>query len=134
MGILMIAVRVWFTLFAPDTTLDINVHDTYFIIAYAHIFQILGTWLILCGLGYWVLTLLKIRFINWMFWLHALCSFLLSLTLIPNWYGPAPEMEYFDAWVVMNALGFFGLVFFLFGQVIYVLNLLISAVRRKKVE
>ncbi|MCL6267612.1 hypothetical protein [Flagellimonas myxillae] len=131
-GIILIALQVLFTVVYPDSILDINVHDTYLVIAYAHLYNVLGTWFILCGLGYWILKLKGIPIIKWMFWLHLVFTLLFPLSFGLNWYESHSNPNTYQWTMWVSTVSFFGLVLFVLVQVFYFLNILISTLRKIK--
>jgi len=132
LGILLIALQVLFTMVYPEAILDINIHDTYIIIAYAHLFNVLGTWFILCGVGYWILKLRRIGIFGWMFWLHLIFTVLFPLSFATTNMDIKPTMENFRMIQYIESLWFFGLILFVVGQGLYFLNIFISTLKRVK--
>lgn len=132
LGIVLIGFQVFFTLVYPNSTLDINIHDTYLVIAHAHLFNVLGTWFILCGLGYWILKLRGIKTIGWMFWLHLVFTILFPISLGAMDIDVKPGIENYQLYQILQSLWFFGLILFVLGQIIYFLNILISTLKKVK--
>ncbi|WP_422349197.1 hypothetical protein [Flagellimonas sp.] len=132
LGILLIALQVLFTVVYPQAILDLNIHDTYIIIACAHLFNVLGTWFILCGVGYWILKLRMIEIFGWMFWLHLIFTVLFPLSFATTNMDIKPTMENFRMIQYIESLWFFGLILFVVGQGLYFLNIFISTLKRVK--
>lgn len=131
-GIILIGLQLYFTLASPDSSLTLNVYDTYFVIASAHFFNVIGTWFILCGIGYWVLKLRNINAIRWMFWLHLILSVMVLMGAGASSIEVAPGLENMNMAIALEVFGFFSLVFFILAQLIYFLNVLISTLRKVK--
>ena len=65
-----------------DAVLDINVHDTYYIIHYSHILQILAILYALAGLIYWLLIRFEFALIKSLTKTHSICT----LSIIPLYF------------------------------------------------
>ncbi len=130
LGIVLFAFQIYFTQVYPNSTFDINVHDTYYVVAHAHIFNVLGTWIILCGMGYWILKLCRVRILALMFWLHLILTILFTISLWVMDIEIKPGIENLELYKIMQSLWFFGLILFGLGQISYFLNILISTLRR----
>jgi len=121
-----------------DTTLDINIHDTYFVISYTHIFRFLAFWAVICAMGYWVLSRFNIKSFFWLTLSHLVLSivsiFWLMFELSFVSLQDAPEPYYQNT--AFRSGADILVVFFLFplAQLIYTLNILISIFLRNKNE
>lgn len=141
LAFVFLAYSVYCQFYFPEATLDINVHDTYFVISHVHFFQLPVIWFGLCGLAYWVLFKFKIKLINWLTITHLVLTFLLFVAvLFPNLFTivdsrfdgnnyPIALYKLDENSVVMIAVFFLGLV-----QLIYFLNIFISLVCRRLVK
>lgn len=132
LGIFLIAFQVLLTIVRPDSTLDINIYDTYYVMAYTHLFHVLGVWSILCGFGYWVLKLRRIEIIGWMFLLHLIFTVLFPLSFATSHIDINPTMDNYKLIQYFESLWFFGMILFVIGQILYFLNILSSAIRKLK--
>ncbi len=65
----------------PDKTLDINVHDTYFVIGLISLAVLISIIFGILGLGYWVVIKLKRRLVNWLTIIHLIIT-VISFCLI----------------------------------------------------
>jgi len=127
---------IYYGFYYSDSTLDINIHDTYIVIAHAHFFNLLVTWFGLCGLGYWILYRYKVKLINWLTSIHIGFTILLSVIIFfPNLFTIVDNkfdknvfpitMYILDTGMVMVT----ALFFIILIQPIYFLNICIATIK-----
>jgi heme/copper-type cytochrome/quinol oxidase subunit 1 len=122
-----------FEFFLGRSYFDINIHDTYFVMAQADLFILTGLWFGLCGLGYWILFKLKIRVFPWMHWVHFVLSLLPFLMMsLTNYISPEPSFENLTLLKRMDYAWFLVVLGFLVGQTLYFLNILVSTLLAKR--
>ena len=119
-----------------DGTLDINVHDTYFIISHFHVAIILFTIYFIYGLGYWLVqekfkkTLIKTLTI-----LHSVIligSFLAyQIVIFYARYFPSNDFPLFDDYQTINITILVCFFLCLIALPIYITNLTISVFRKQ---
>lgn len=117
-----------------DPTLDINVHDTYFVIGYTYIFPVLSLWFILCSLGYWILFKVNILIIKWLFWVHFAYSILFILSYPLPHFRLEPFMEYIKLHRFLDSTEVITILAFPIGQIVYFLNVLLSTLKSKQLK
>jgi hypothetical protein len=130
LSLIFFALSIYFYFFTPNSVVDINVHDTYIIIAYASLFLWFGLWFTLCGLGYWIVSKFMVKLISWMYWMHLVMSIFPFILL--------PTMGHYQVDPNIYNLGYYEFIFFLWiiipfsfilGQLLYFLNILISTIK-----
>ncbi len=119
-----------------DTTLDINIHDTYIVISYTHVFRFLAFSAAICAIGYWILLRFNRKPFFWLTLSHLVMSFVVILWFlfefsficlqdVPDHYNHKTEFS-------SGADIFMILFLFPVAQLIYVLNILISIFLKNK--
>ena len=119
---------IWLgTILIPAEAIDIQLHDTYFVIAYYHLALLITILLSGFGLGYWLFS--KKPLIRWMTIFHTIITIILIVTCF-FWYGfPTNEnaANYIEGDTLSRSISYFILsLLFLLGQILFVLNLLIA--------
>ena len=64
-----------------DTVLDINVHDTYYVIAYLHFAILISILFGIIGMGYWIMQKANRKLSKWLNWAHVGLTFGGTLTV-----------------------------------------------------
>ncbi|MBF4473792.1 cbb3-type cytochrome c oxidase subunit I [Flavobacterium sp. HJJ] len=121
-----------------DTTFDINIHDTYFVIAHFYFALFLSLTYYLIGLGYWVVQkAMKRKLINVLTIIHSVIlngSFLVYWLVIG--YSKAflnTPFPLFDNYQLINqTLVVLTILILLIGQPIYIINLVIGIFKKEK--
>ena len=133
----LILVLTSFFILKQNNTVDIHLHDTYFVIAHTHIFWLLA----FLALFVWTLYLLtnKIMFSKALVWTHIIITimtillFALSLFFGDSFINPTPRRYYdysswnsFDNYTTFTKA--FGVTIFvlLFGQFIFVIIFIVG--------
>ncbi len=117
-----------------DEVIDINIHDTYFLIGKGLLVAVAGIWLFLLGLGYWLMERLQKRLSPWLSGIHlaltlgglvliGLASFVLSLS---ENFG---ELISRDTMELLESQFHTTIAVIFLAQVIFILNLLLSLLR-----
>ncbi len=116
------------TLFGLNSTLDISIHDTYYVFSNLGIF--LTVYLFLIGLLYWLFR--NKQLINWMITIihlfATIFSFLILFTIGIS-TGVKNEIEIFK---LFNQFSIILIAIIIFCQILFLLNLVISLFRNKK--
>lgn len=123
----------------PESTLDINIHDTYFVIANYHLTILLFTSYFLMGLGYWLVQkLFKKQLLKSLTIIHTVIllgsfiiywgAFFYGKLFLQNPVFP----EFFDDRQLMNIILIDEVLLIVFvATPIYIINLLIGLFRKK---
>jgi heme/copper-type cytochrome/quinol oxidase subunit 1 len=117
--------------------IDINIHDTYFVIPYKHIFILAALLFGIIGFGYWLVNYINGKLVKWLTLVHLLVTlggFLLMWTL--NFYFgesnlPTSDFTYTRVFAFNTILAMLGLIVMAI-QIVYPINLLIAIIKRKK--
>ena len=122
LAILLAALGVVYKFWAEATTLDINVHDTYFVIAYFYLYAMGAMWLLFCGLLYWIAKREQIP----LFFLGVLFHFLCTVVGLLSWVFPFDIAS--ELWSIPYREQFFWTTFytlssllFIFAQILFLL-------------
>ncbi|KFF06004.1 cbb3-type cytochrome c oxidase subunit I [Flavobacterium reichenbachii] len=121
-----------------DTTFDINIHDTYFVIAHFYVALFLSLAYYLIGLGYWIVQkAMKRKLIDVLTVIHSVIlngSFLVYWLVI-GYCKAFVDIPFplFDNYQLINqTLVILTLLILLIGQPIYIINLIIGIFKKQK--
>ena len=94
---------IWFSIplvvilsmFKVDSSLDVHLHNTYYVVHSIHIGIILSVMLGIIGLIYWILR--NVKLINWLTTIHTVNTTLTFciIALICSIYSKGSDFEYF---------------------------------------
>ncbi len=119
-----------------DTTFDINIHDTYFVIAHIYFALFLSLSYFFIGLGYWIVQKkMKRKLVRVLTIIHSAIlngSFLVYWLLIGYSRAfPNTSFPLFDNYELINlTLVVLTFLILLIGQPIYIINLMIGILRK----
>lgn len=123
---------IWLAvLFLPAEAIDLQLHDPYLVIAYDHLAMLLTILLAGIGLLYWFFR--KKQLIQWMTIFHTLITILPILILFIRCGFPKEDGvgEYIEGDAMGRSLFYLSLLLaFIFGQILFVLNLLIALFKK----
>jgi cytochrome c oxidase subunit 1 len=127
-----------------DSTLDIQVHDTYFVIGHFHIVMgLTGVFGMIAGVYHWFPKIfgrmMNNKLGNVHFWITIVCSYgiffpmhFLGFAGVPRRYYTNSEFPMFDNMIDINEfISTFAIIIF-FGQLIFAFNFIYSALRGPK--
>lgn len=108
-----------------DSTIDINVHDTYFVISNLHLLIVTSFFVLLQGILYLIFDKLKLKLYSLLIKLHFLCIviFLSILFFLLNFESSYDSLMWFNVSIVVTFLG---------SILIPTINLIFSVLNRKK--
>lgn len=133
LSLVFFALALYFYFFSGQSLIDLNVGDTYYVVAYFDFFLLFGIWFALCGLGYWIVSKKGVKLYTWAHWVHVILS-ILPFVLLPlmtyfqESYGP----DQFDGLAAAQGLFVLSLGGFVLGQLAYFLNILVSTLSLKR--
>ena len=122
-------------LISRDSLLDINVHDTFYVISHRHLTLLFSVIFGVIGLGYWSVYKLKGRLTKWMTLTHIILTFggilLTAITsFVLNTFYSSTNLEDIDGMLTANLILWMLISLVLFGQIIFPINLF-SAFKNK---
>lgn len=124
---------IWLaTLLLPAEVIDIQFHDTYWVIAYYHLEIPITILLAGIGLLYWLFR--KKELIQWMTIFHTLITILPILVLFIKCGFPKEDGvgDYIEGDAISRSIPYLILLLlFIFGQILFVLNLLIALFKKR---
>ena len=132
-AIVLIALSIYWLNF-EDAVLDINVHDTYYVIHNSHILQLIAFVYIFLGLIYWLFQRMNIKLVNPLTQLHAsisiiiiplyfICIYLLELLYTPSNFPLFDDTQNFQ--LLITVITLIGLL----AQLLIIFNIIISLIK-----
>ena len=121
--------------FNDHETIDINIHDTYFVITGWHLAVLISFLFAVQGLVYWGVIKAGLHPIWWMTITHLVCTidalFIIWLILLFDWFAhaDAPSLWGLSG---QGIILFFLILLFLLGQGLFILNLVLTIFLNKK--
>jgi len=128
------SLQLYYLLRFVDAVLDINVHDTYFVIHHAHILQLIAFLYILLGFIYWFFKRINIKLIKASTQLHSsisilifplyfICSYLLELLYPPSNSPLLDSIQNFQ--LLITVITLIGLL----AQLLFIFNIVVSLIK-----
>ena len=114
-----------------DATLDINVHDTYFVIAYFHFAVLISILFAIIGVGYWIMQKSDRILSKWLNWTHIGLTFggIIVVSILTQFYRPEiMEYEFNNSLTLIITLIIFLMVL---GQLIFPINIIYGLLKKK---
>ncbi len=115
-----------------DTVLSINIHDTYYVIAYFHLTILISLLFGVIGLGYWIMQKGNRRLSKWLSWTHVGLTFggaFAVLILSQLYRGDIMEYEFNNNLNLTITLLLFIIIL---GQIIFPINIIHGLLKRGK--
>lgn len=112
-------------LFNLKATIDIQLHDTYFVVAKFHIGLLFSIYLALIGFIYWLFRNKKL--IPWMTWTHVLVTLTVFVGIIFKIvFLRTPIFTDFTSFNTYKKIVFYISAIFILSQLMFLMNLLLS--------
>jgi heme/copper-type cytochrome/quinol oxidase subunit 1 len=120
-----------------DSVLDINVHDTYYVITHFHLAILISILFGIIGVGYWIIKKAYGKLSKWLNWIHIGLTFggiIFIFTLSQLYREPKTDtiLSDFDFNQNLDIITFITLLITIFGQVIYPVNLIRGILKKQK--
>ena len=121
-------------LLSGESTLDINIHDTYFIISYLDISILISIVFAIIGFGYWLMYKAQHKLINGLNFAHIVLTFgsLLFTYCISFFTKGYSEFPLFDDTPKLALAQSLTALLILLGLFVFLINIVISILKRKK--
>ena len=114
-----------------SAAIDINVHDTYFIIAAFHMAILNSILFGIIGFGYWLMQRFNRVLSKWLNWAHIILTLggLVILWII-SWIRSNSIPDSFDT---LNMVAVITVLVIIFGQILYLINIFIGLFKKRNV-
>jgi heme/copper-type cytochrome/quinol oxidase subunit 1 len=118
--------------FSTEEILDINVHDTYYVIGYKHFYYLISIFSFLLFLVYWIFDKIKFFLLKKLIVIHVFGTLLSVLGLCFPYYliFKTPEFQLFDNYNKTNLCLTISAIFLLVFQLVFLLNILITLIKK----
>lgn len=128
---LSIPILLILSLIDIGSALDIQMHDTYFVITSFHLGILLSIILALIGFLYWLVK--EKRLINWMTFIHVIVTLLTFLIIVLAGLSFKNLVQSdFGMFRVINQLIFVLVFVSIVSQIVLLINLIISSIRNEQ--
>ncbi len=135
----LIPVILFFCFRDSDSTISINIHDMYFVIAYFHLGIFVSSIFAFIGFIYWVLLSFNRKTNKWMTMIHTILTIggilliTFSNSIFENGtYISTHDHSYFDSVITANFVIAISVIIVVFGQLFLCINCLIGILKKEK--
>jgi len=114
-----------------DAILDINVHDTYYVIAYLHLAIMISILFGIIGIGYWIMKKADRKLSKWLNWTHIGLTFggTLIVWILTKFYRTEiMEYEFNNNLTLIITLI---VLLMIVGQLIFPINIIYGLIKKK---
>lgn len=114
-----------------DAMLDINVHDTYYVIAYLHLAILISILFGIIGIGYWIMQKADRKLSKWLNWIHIGLTFggTLMVWILTKFYRTEiMEFEFNNNLTLIITLI---ILLVIVGQLIFPINIIYGLIKKK---
>ena len=122
---------------SPENNIDINIHDTYYVIASAHLLLLLSLWFGCCASGYMILKRFNITPNFWLVCLHLVISVTVLMGMFfPDWFVTeqgsyeVPSSPVNLSSSTLWNIKFLAILLFLIAQGLYFINVFVVTSRK----
>ncbi|WP_299365896.1 cbb3-type cytochrome c oxidase subunit I [Winogradskyella sp.] len=129
--LLAIPIIMLIGILSGDSVLDINVHDTYFVIAYLHLAILISILFGIIGIGYWIMKKADRKLSKWLNWIHIGLTFggTLVLWILTKFYRTEiMEYEFNNNLTLIITLI---ILLIIIGQLIFPINIIYGLIKKK---
>ena len=129
--LLAIPIILLFGILNADNVLDINIHDTYFVILYIHFAILISILFGLMGIGYWIMQKSNRKLSKWLNWTHIVLTFggVLAVWILSNFYRT--EIMEYEFNNNLNLIITLIILIMIFGQFIFPINIIRGLIIKK---
>lgn len=130
--LLAIPIIMLIGILSGDTMLDLNVHDTYYVISYLHLAIIISILFGIIGIGYWIMQKADRKLSKWLNWTHIGLTFggTLIVWILTKFYRTEiMEYEFNNNLTLIITLI---TLLMIIGQIIFPINIIYGLTKKKK--
>lgn len=129
--LLSIPIIMLIGILSGDAVLNINVHDTYYVIAHLHLATLISILFGIIGIGYWIMQKADKKLSKWLNWIHIGLIFggTLIAWILTNFYRDE-IMEYKfnnNLSLIITLI----ILLMIFGQLIFPINIISGLLKNK---
>lgn len=119
---------------ASEETFDINIHDTYFVIANCHLYWLFSSLLFVIFIFYFLLDIAIIRINKIVSKIHIFGSVIsITLLIFPySLFSNPKEFPLFDSFEYINIVLTISFLIILFLQLLFIINIFVSLIKKMK--
>ena len=129
--LLSIPIIILIGIMSGSADLDINVHDTYYIIAYLHLAILISILFGIIGIGYWLMQKADRKLSKWLNWIHIGLTFggTLIVWILTKFYrNEIMEWEFNNNLTMVITLT---VLLMIIGQLIFPINIIYGLIKKK---
>ncbi|WP_418603005.1 hypothetical protein [Hwangdonia sp.] len=129
--LLAIPIIMLIGILSGDTMLDINIHDTYYVIAYFHLAILISILFGVIGIGYWIMLKSDRKLSKWLNWTHIGLTFggTFIVWILTKFYRTEiMEYEFNNNLTLIITLI---LLLMIIGQLIFPINIIYGLIKKK---
>lgn len=117
-----------------EETFDINIHDTYFVIANSHLYWLFSSLLFITFIFYFLLNITKIKLNKIISKIHIFGTIILIVLLIFPYtlFSNPNEFPLFDSFEYINIVLTISFLILLFLQLLFIINIFVSLIKKVK--
>jgi cytochrome c oxidase subunit 1 len=132
--LISVPIFILFGILSGNDVLDINVHDTYYVIAYNQLANLSAFIFGILGIVYWILLKSRIRLFKGLNFTHILLTFgsLLFAYIYSLISFSESEFPLFDETSKVLVIQTIALILVTLGQLIFLINVIIGLFRKRK--
>ncbi len=117
------------------STLDINIHDTYFVVAHLHLAILISILFGIIGCTYWAIQKANGKLSKWLNLIHIVLTIggLVAIFTVPPLlfaYNTESNFPLYDNLILKNLILISMFFLMMFGQLIYLINITIGIFRK----
>ena len=129
--LLAIPIIILAGILSGESTMDFNVHDTYYVISYFHLTVLISILFGIIGIGYWIMQKADRKLSKWMNWIHiglTLGGVIVVLILAQLYRKGIMEYEFNNnlTFIILLILLLIGI-----GQIIFLVNTIYGLTKEK---
>ncbi len=113
-------------------TFDINVHDTYFVIAQNHLYRLFSLFFFFFFMIYFTLDKVRIQWLRMVEIIHVYGTFLFTIGLFfpYEWVFKSPDFPLQDDYLKVNLCRSLSTLFFLIAQILLIINIFVAIIKK----
>ena len=129
--LLAIPVLMLIGILSENAVLDINVHDTYYVIPYLHLAILISILFGIIGMGYWIMQKAERKLSKWLNWTHLGLTFggIIVVWILTKFYRTETmEYEFNNNLTLIITLI---IILMIVGQLIFPINIIYGLIKKK---